>query len=58
LPRNGGHDYRRCRDEDCPRITCVAFRDGYDAGFDDGYGAGHAAGYEAGYAAGAAEAGE
>jgi hypothetical protein len=27
------HDYRRCRDADCQRIPCEAYREGYDDGF-------------------------
>jgi hypothetical protein len=27
------HDYRTCRDTDCQRYACVAYRDGYDNGF-------------------------
>lgn len=22
------HPYRKCRDEDCPRLPCVAYKDG------------------------------
>ena len=24
------HPYRRCRDEDCPRLACIAYKDGRD----------------------------
>jgi predicted nucleic acid-binding Zn-ribbon protein len=27
------HQYQTCRDEDCRRFGCVAYRDGYDNGF-------------------------
>jgi len=36
-PRRPGrpvHDYRSCRDEDCGRLTCRAFREGLEAGED------------------------
>jgi hypothetical protein len=29
------HDYRTCRDPECRRYGCVAFRDGYDRGAAD-----------------------
>jgi hypothetical protein len=29
------HDYRTCRDADCRRYGCVAFRDGYERGAAD-----------------------
>ncbi len=57
-PGNGPHRPSRCRDGDCPRPLCRAYREGYEDGYQDGYGAGFGAGYEAGYAAGAADAGK
>ena len=24
------HRYRTCRDEDCPRLACIAYKDGRD----------------------------
>lgn len=30
------HDYRTCRDDECRRHACVAFKEGYEAGFPDG----------------------
>jgi hypothetical protein len=48
------HDYLACKDDECPRPLCVAYktgwRDGYKTGFDDGYSAGYAAGFTAGLA--------
>ena len=53
------HDYRECRDPDCPRFPCIVykegFRDGWDAGFTDGYSEGYADGYADGAAAAARE---
>lgn len=51
---NGSHRPSRCRDRDCLRPLCVAYREGYE----DGFGAGYGAGYSEGYAAGAASAGD
>jgi hypothetical protein len=45
--RTSGHDYRTCRDDDCQRPACEAYREGYA----DGQEAGYAAGYSAGQAA-------
>jgi hypothetical protein len=57
---NGQHRYARCKDRDCERLPCVAYKDGYqdgyDDGYEDGYGAGYSAGEAAGYAAGYAAA--
>ncbi len=30
------HDYWSCRDGDCPRLACRAYKDGYGDGFADG----------------------
>jgi hypothetical protein len=30
------HDYWNCRDDDCPRLACRAYKDGYGDGFADG----------------------
>lgn len=38
-----GHNYRTCRDEDCGRPACEAYREGYELGWDDGSRAGQAA---------------
>ena len=56
------HLYQSCRDKDCERVACEAYREGRDEGYregfaegyDTGFEAGHAAGYAAGFAAGAA----
>jgi flagellar biosynthesis/type III secretory pathway protein FliH len=52
------HDYQSCRDGDCPRPLCVAFKTGYrqgdQDGYERGYEAGNAAGYQAGFQAGMA----
>lgn len=34
------HSYRTCRDPDCPRVACGAYRDGVQDGYDDGFEAG------------------
>jgi hypothetical protein len=43
----GAHRPSRCRDRDCPRPLCAAYRegreDGYEDGWDDGFTAGVAA---------------
>lgn len=60
------HLYEACRDEDCQRTACRAYREGREEGYQEGYEDGYAKGYEAGYgagftagfAAGAASAGE
>jgi len=44
------HLYESCRDEDCRRIPCAAYRAGKAEGIEEGT----AASYEAGFAAGAA----
>lgn len=53
------HDYRACRDEDCARTACVAWREALAEGYRDGWKDGHAEGYRAGtidgYAAGYAD---
>ncbi|MGH3099276.1 MAG: hypothetical protein ACRDMV_25125 [Streptosporangiales bacterium] len=50
------HDYATCRDDDCDRYGCVAYKTGYadgnEDGFEDGYEDGRVAGFEAGFAAG------
>jgi hypothetical protein len=56
-PRQQAHRYTRCRDDDCLRLPCVAYRDGYDDGYGDGYQAGSAAGYAAGQASAAGKNG-
>ena len=30
----GGHSYAACRDLDCARVACVAYREGYAAGLE------------------------
>jgi len=30
------HDYSTCRDKDCQRVACEAYKSGYDDGFQDG----------------------
>ena len=32
---NQKHHYRTCRDADCERLPCVAYREGYDDGVAD-----------------------
>jgi hypothetical protein len=43
------HDYRTCRDPDCPRFPCRVYREGRHDGHAAGYAEGHAAGYGEGY---------
>ena len=33
----GEHRYESCRDKECERIPCRAFREGYGEGYDDGF---------------------
>jgi len=33
-PARPGHDYRRCRDHDCERAACAAYRDGIAYGLE------------------------
>lgn len=56
MPQNGSHRPSRCRDRDCLRPLCRAYREGREDGWDDGHEAGFSEGYQAGYAAGAADA--
>jgi hypothetical protein len=49
------HEPRRCDDEGCGRVACVAYRDGFEAGHVGGFADGEQIGYAAGYAAGSAE---
>jgi hypothetical protein len=67
------HRYQTCRDDDCPRYGCVAYKAGFQAGYQAGFAAGRAKGlaegyklghqagfsdgYQAGYASGSAAAG-
>ena len=44
-----GHDYRRCTDDNCPRFSCQAYKEGYEDGRRHGFDEGHAEGFEAGY---------
>jgi hypothetical protein len=34
------HNYRTCRDKECRRLACEAYRQGRDDGYQDGYGEG------------------
>jgi hypothetical protein len=45
--------YDLCRDAECPRLGCAAYREGRAAGYGDGYGDGYASGFSAGLAAAA-----
>jgi hypothetical protein len=36
MAKDKHHHYRTCRDEDCPRPLCIAYKDGFDDGFDAG----------------------
>jgi hypothetical protein len=50
------HEYQNCKDDDCKRSACVAYktgwREGYQTGFAEGYDAGYGAGRQAGYSEG------
>ena len=54
-PRPPAHDYHVCRDEDCGKYGCTAFRDGVATGTSGGLAAGHAQGHAEGYAEGRTE---
>lgn len=49
-PAKPKHDYTTCRDDDCQRTGCVAFRTGYHLGHLEG----HDQGFDLGFAAGQA----
>jgi membrane carboxypeptidase/penicillin-binding protein PbpC len=34
------HTYASCRDKECQRPLCVAYKEGYSDGYEDGYAAG------------------
>lgn len=37
MPKQGpDHTYRTCRDPDCTRRDCIAFKEGYNEGFSAG----------------------
>jgi hypothetical protein len=38
------HRYTSCRDRDCERLPCLAYREGYSDGHEDGWAEGYAAG--------------
>lgn len=50
------HEYQNCKDDDCKRSVCVAYktgwREGYQVGFAEGFDAGYGAGRQAGYSEG------
>jgi hypothetical protein len=39
------HHYRTCRDQDCPRLACQAWKEAYAEGYADG----RQSGYEDGF---------
>lgn len=47
------HDYHACRDKDCARIACQAWKEGLAEGYEEGAEAGFERGYAAGMRAGA-----
>jgi hypothetical protein len=49
---NGHPRPSRCRDRDCLRPLCMAYKDGREDGYEDGYDDGREDGYRAGFAAG------
>ena len=48
------HEYQSCKDEDCQRPVCVAFKQGYKDGYRDGYEDGFEQGYARGFSDGIA----
>lgn len=51
MARNNAHRYDLCRDPECQRVACQAYRDGRERGYEDGYEDGFTAGFAAGSAA-------
>jgi hypothetical protein len=51
-PRRPPHEYQSCRDKDCMRPVCVAFKEGYRDGHREGYRQGFERGWAQGYALG------
>ena len=49
------HDYQACRDPDCPRPLCKAFKGGWKLGYDTGHDDGWALGYDTGHKDGIAD---
>jgi hypothetical protein len=49
------HDYQDCKDDNCKRSACVAYKTGYRRGYDDGFDDGYGIGWANGHAAGKAE---
>jgi hypothetical protein len=47
---NGQHPYQACRDPECERFACRAYKEGYADGYADGTAAAYAAGYDDGLA--------
>lgn len=47
------HDYHACRDKDCQRVACQAWKEGLAEGYEEGAEAGYERGYAAGMRAGA-----
>ena len=43
------HDYQTCRDNDCKRSLCMAYKTGWKRGHYEGFKEGYAAGYKTGY---------
>lgn len=43
-PRRPAHPYESCRDADCQRVACEAWREGHGQGYAEGEAAGYAAG--------------
>jgi hypothetical protein len=51
-PPRAQHDYQACRDGDCQRVACKAWKEAWEEGEREGYEKGHAAGCRDGYATG------
>jgi hypothetical protein len=50
-PARPEHRYEACREEDCERIPCAAYREGREDGYRDGHYDGYARGFPDGVAA-------
>jgi hypothetical protein len=37
MAHNSAHAYQSCRDSDCPRLACRAWKDGHEAGYQTGF---------------------
>lgn len=49
VPVADRHPYWACRDVDCPRLACQAWREAWAEGHEEGYRDGHKEGYQEGW---------